>query len=213
MHIGDDKDAAFFPEPVLSPGGVMSLAFYHLPMLHLSSVDGRAAIQMIEKMPFSDRESIRMGYIPLDAVLSDHSKLRDVAESALVMSPDAQWGSLKLGCGTPPVRIAEGWFSLFHGVDAQPFGEGKYTMQYSAGFVVHDLERPHIIRYRSRNAVMVPEGPDETHGIVNDVVFPTAIEPIGERTYEFFYGMADARIGRARLELAEPFAGAEESAA
>ena len=49
-------------------------------------------------------------------------------------------------------------------------------MQYSAGFVVHDLERPHIVRYRSPRPVMVPEGIDETHGIVNNVVFPTAIE-------------------------------------
>lgn len=32
---GDDKDAAFFPEPVLSPTGRRSLAFYHRPMLHL----------------------------------------------------------------------------------------------------------------------------------------------------------------------------------
>src|SRR5579864_2902779 len=36
MHIGDDKDCAFFPEPVRSPAGVMSIAFYHRPMLHLS---------------------------------------------------------------------------------------------------------------------------------------------------------------------------------
>ena len=39
--------------------------FYHRPMLHLSSVDGRAAIPMIERMPFEDRESIRIAYVPL----------------------------------------------------------------------------------------------------------------------------------------------------
>jgi predicted GH43/DUF377 family glycosyl hydrolase len=60
---------------------------------------------------------------------------------------------------------------------------------------------------------MVPEGVDETHGIVNNVVFPTAIERYGDRSFEFFYGMADARVGRARLELAPPAEGAEESAA
>jgi predicted GH43/DUF377 family glycosyl hydrolase len=60
---------------------------------------------------------------------------------------------------------------------------------------------------------MVPEGPDETHGIVNNVVFPTAIDVLGERAFEFFYGMADARIGRARLQLAPPPAAAEEPAA
>ena len=78
-------------------------------------------------------------------------------------------------------------------------------MQYSAGFVVHDRERPHIVRYHSTAPAMVPEGIDETHGIVSNVVFPTAIDTIGERQYEFFYGMADARIGRARLTLGPAF--------
>src|SRR5271154_4858903 len=43
MADGDDKDAAFFPEPVRSPAGVESLAFYHRPMLRLSTLNGRAA--------------------------------------------------------------------------------------------------------------------------------------------------------------------------
>ena len=67
------------------------------------------------------------------------------------------------------------------------------------------------MRYRSQNPVMVPEGADETHGIVNNVVFPTAITERGERDYEFFYGMADARIGRASVSLAA--AAAEETVA
>jgi predicted GH43/DUF377 family glycosyl hydrolase len=111
------------------------------------------------------------------------------------------------------VRIAEGWLSMFHGVDAREVSPGKYAMQYSAGFVVHDIERPHIVRYRSPEPVMVPEGIDETHGIVNNVVFPTAICELGERSYEIYYGMADARVGRARVELAAPNAGVEEPAA
>jgi hypothetical protein len=45
-------------------------------------------------------------------------------------------------------------------------------------------------------------------------VFPTAIVACDQpRKFEFFYGMADARIGRARLQLAAPSEGAEESAA
>lgn len=210
---GDDKDGVFFPEPVISPNGVRSLAFYHRPMLRLSTMDGSSAVPTLLDLAPEERESIRIAYVPLDPVLADIRALLDVRESVLVLPPDSPWCRIKTGAGTPPLRIAEGWFSLFHGVDARPVGEGKFAMQYSAGFVVHDLQRPHIVRYRSHDPVMVPEGPDETHGIVNDVVFPTAIETIGERSYEFFYGMADARIGRARLDLAPPFAGAEESAA
>jgi predicted GH43/DUF377 family glycosyl hydrolase len=45
----------------------------------------------------------------------------------------------------------------------------------------------------------VPETPDELVGTVGNVVFPTAIESIEGKHY-VFYGMADAKIGVARLE-------------
>jgi beta-1,2-mannobiose phosphorylase / 1,2-beta-oligomannan phosphorylase len=210
---GDDKDGVFFPAPVTSPDGVRSIALYHRPMLRLSTMDGRGAIPTLLDLPPHDRESTRIAYIPLAPVKRDLRNLLDVRESSLVLIPDSPWCRIKTGAGTPPVRVDEGWFSLFHGVNARETQNGTYTMQYSAGFVVHDLERPHIVRYRSATPVMVPEGVDETHGIVSNVVFPTAISPLGERSYEFFYGMADARIGRARVDLARPLAALEESAA
>jgi predicted GH43/DUF377 family glycosyl hydrolase len=210
---GDDKDGVFFPEPVLSPSGVRSLALYHRPMLRLSTMDGRGAVSTLLELPPEKRECTRIAYIPLEDVQRDFSALLQVKESALVLVPDLPWCCIKTGAGTPPVRIAEGWFSLFHGVDAEEIAPGRYAMRYSAGIVVHDAERPHIVRYRSPTPVMVPEGIDETHGIVNDVVFPTALCEVGDRTYDVYYGMADARVGRARIELAAPNAGAGEPAA
>lgn len=212
LSAGDDKDAVFFPEPVVSPSGVRALAMYHRPMLKLSTLDGRAAIPTLLDLPPADRESTRIGYIPLEPVQRDVRALLNVTESALVLPPDAPWCRIKTGGGTPPVRIAEGWFSLFHGVDAVESGEGRWRMRYSAGFVIHDAERPHLVRYRSETPAMVPETPDETHGIVSNVVFPTAIDVRGDRLFEFYYGMADARIGRARLALAEPYAREEPAA-
>ncbi len=206
MHIGDDKDAAFFPEPVRSPKGVECLAFYHRPMLHLSAVDGRAAIPMIERLPFHDRESIRIGYVALEPVLKDRSNLLDVCESTLVMSPDAEWGSLKLGAGTPPVRIDEGWMSLFHAVDVVDDKSTKPKLKYSAGIMIHDLQRPHRLLYRSPKPVLAPESYQERKGIVDNVVFPTGIDPrpdIGPRTFDIYYGMADYSIGSARMTLGE----------
>ena len=49
--------------------------------------------------------------------------------------------------------------------------------------------------------LLAPERPDELVGTVGNVVFPTAIEPAvdGTRLY-VFYGMADDRIGVARLD-------------
>lgn len=202
--VGDDKDAAFFPEPVLSPSGVRSLAFYHRPMLHLSAVDGRAAIPMIERMPFEDRESIRIGYVPLEPVLADRTALLDVAESVQVMSPNEDWGSIKLGGGTPPVRIAEGWMSLYHAVDVLDYSGARPKFRYAAGIMIHDFEHPEHVIYRSPQPVLSPVGADETVGIVDNVVFPTGIDPrpdLGERIFDVYYGMADYKIGAARMRL------------
>ena len=205
LPAGDDKDAAFFPEPVLSPEGVLSLAMYHRPMIHVSAVDARAAIPIILGIPPSERECTRIAYIPLDAVLANRRNLLTIAESVLVLAPADAWGSLKNGAGTPPVRIAEGWLSFFHGVDPQVDGEGARTgMRYSAGIVIHDLERPDRVLYRSSQPVLVPETADERRGMVHNVVFPTAIDAApgsAEREYDVFYGMADSRIGRVRVQL------------
>jgi beta-1,2-mannobiose phosphorylase / 1,2-beta-oligomannan phosphorylase len=204
----DDKDAAFFPEPVISPNGVRCLAFYHRPMLHLSTVDGRAALPMIERMPFEDRESIRIAYVPLDGALEDRQNLVNVVESVQVLSPDEHWGSIKIGAGTPPVRIALGgtdvWMSVFHGVDLIDFDHGKPSLRYSAGIVIHDLERPDRILYRSPKPVLTPSADRECKGVVDNVVFPSGIDPrpdLGERVYDVYYGMSDYSVGAARFRV------------
>jgi predicted GH43/DUF377 family glycosyl hydrolase len=206
--VGDDKDAAFFPEPVLSPQGRRSLAFYHRPMLHLSSVDGRAAIPIIERMPFEDRESIRIAYVPLNPALKDRGNLCNVTESVQVLCPDAQWGSIKIGAGTPPVRITldgtDGWLSVFHGVDVIAGRGRRRSLRYSAGIVIHDLVRPDRILYRSPQPIMTPESARERRGVVDNVVFPSGIDPrpeLGERTYDVYYGMGDYSIGAARIRV------------
>jgi predicted GH43/DUF377 family glycosyl hydrolase len=210
---GDDKDGMFFPEPVYSPAGVLSIAFYHRPMLRLSTVNGRAAIPTLLEMAPEQRECTRIAYVPLGPVLDDIRAILNVQESALVLAPDGPWGRIKTGGGTPPVRIAEGWFSLYHAVDAVEVG-GRYHMIYSAGIVVHDIDRPHHVIYRSATPVLRPEGADELHGIVNNVVFPTAIDQRADRTFDVYYGMADAKIGRARCTLAPAFSAAvDENAA
>jgi predicted GH43/DUF377 family glycosyl hydrolase len=201
LPCGDDKDGAFFPEPVRSPKGVTSIAFYHRPMLHVSSLDGQAAVPIILGMPAQDRESTRIAYVPLDPVLADKRALLNVAESEIVLPPAPEWGHIKTGAGTPPVRVDDAWMSLYHAVDAEMQSNGAYAMCYSAGIVVHDLERPGIVRFRSPKPVLRPETPDERHGIVNDVVFPTGIDPRADGTFDVYYGMADACVGRARLRL------------
>ena len=70
-----------------------------------------------------------------------------------------------------------------------------------------DEKHPHLIRYRSPEPVLTPELPKEREGVVPNVVFPTAIDrrdDIGlPGRFDVYYGMADNRIGVARLDLPE----------
>lgn len=200
MPVGDDKDAVFFPEPVISPSGIKSLAFYHRPMLHISAVDGHAAIPTVLEMDPEDRECIRIAYIPLEAALRDRNNLLVATESVKVLIPDGHWGRIKNGAGTPPVRTKYGWLSLFHGVDAIEH-ENRITLCYSAGIVLHDLERPHIVLYRSPEPILTPDTIEERTGIVNNVVFPTGIDIKGKSSYDIYYGAADAKIARAHIDV------------
>ena len=207
MHFGEseerfaDKDAAFFPEPIRSPSGVQSLAFYHRPTLNVPIDDRKRAIEFLETLPPEKREAIAIGYVTLDTVHADISKLCDVAETHRLAIPAANWGAIKVGAGTPPVRIAEGWMAVIHGVDELKSPDGQVTLRYRAGVIVHDAERLERVIYRSKEPILDPELPDEVQGTVGNVVFPTGIDPRGERVFDIYYGMADYRIGRGRLRL------------
>jgi beta-1,2-mannobiose phosphorylase / 1,2-beta-oligomannan phosphorylase len=196
-----DKDAAFFPEPVISPSGVESLAFYHRPTLQLSVPDAKAALAAIEALPPSERESISIGYVPLDAVKADVSEICAVAETCRLALPPAHWGSIKVGAGAPPVRIDEGWLSVIHGVDQLEHPDGPSLLRYCAGVIINDARHVDRVVFRSPEPAFVPtEGP-ELHGAVGHVVFPTGIDPRGQREFDIYYGMADFEIGRGRLTL------------
>ena len=194
-----NKDAAFFPEPVLAPDGVPSLALYHRPMLH-ESVSGQAPIGFIRSLPPEKREVTCIAYVPLGPVLRDLTELTFAAHSVVVLPIGETWGLLKNGAGTPPVRTAAGWLSFFHGVDAIDRREGA-SLYYRAGIVIHDVERPDRIVYRSAEPFLEPEAIEERHGTVDDVVFPTGVDPRGDDTFDVYYGAADAKISRVRVRV------------
>jgi predicted GH43/DUF377 family glycosyl hydrolase len=66
---------------------------------------------------------------------------------------------------------------------------------------------PRVIRYRSPDPVLTPELPEERLGTVGNVVFPTGIDrrdDLGSPDrFDVYYGMADNRIGVARLDVPE----------
>jgi beta-1,2-mannobiose phosphorylase / 1,2-beta-oligomannan phosphorylase len=195
-----DKDPVFFPEPVMSPKGVKSLAFYHRPSAPWPS----ASTNNLRERRL--HEGISIGYIPLEPVLKNVTKLCEVSETHRLELPKANWGKIKVGGGTPPVRIEQGWLSVIHGVDLMEFESGACSLRYCAGLLVHDATRPARVLYRSPDPLFVPEVAGEIQGTVGRVVFPTGIDPrpdIAQGTYDIYYGMADFEIGRGRLTLGQ----------
>jgi predicted GH43/DUF377 family glycosyl hydrolase len=71
--------------------------------------------------------------------------------------------------------------------------------------MVLSKEHPQIIRYRSADPVLTPSLPQERDGAVANVVFPTGIDrrdDLGSPDrFDIYYGMADSRIGVARLDV------------
>ncbi|MBV8355452.1 MAG: glycosidase [Candidatus Eremiobacteraeota bacterium] len=198
-----DKDAAFFPEPVRSPGGVQALALYHRPTIQLSIADPQEALRAIEALPPQEREGIAIGYVPLEAVFEDLQALCTVIETHRVTLPEASWGLIKTGAGAPPVRLNEGWLAVIHGVDELDHPHHHGMLRYSAGIIVHDLNRLDRILYRSPKPLFVPEVRGEVRGTTNHVVFPTGIDRRSELEFDIYYGMADYEIGRGRLTLSD----------
>ncbi len=117
---------------------------------------------------------------------ADDGALTRFAQHRPVAFPAHRWEAAKIGAGPPPVRTPEGWLLLHHGVSAE--------LTYSAGALVLDPADITRVLARSREPLLQPETAEEREGIVGNVVFPTALD--GDDVY---YGMADARIGAARL--------------
>jgi predicted GH43/DUF377 family glycosyl hydrolase len=124
----------------------------------------------------------------------------------LVAMPEFAFEDLKIGAGPPPIRVEEGWLLIHHGVIGHvPDGFDPTTQQveYAAGAMLLDPADPSRVIGRTDTPILAPETADERDGVVSNVVFPTAIESIDGVRY-VFYGMADAKIGVARLDHTPP---------
>jgi predicted GH43/DUF377 family glycosyl hydrolase len=121
-------------------------------------------------------------------------------------APVAPWARLKVGAGTPPILTRHGWLVIYHGVsELTGPHEGTLHLCYSAGVMLLSREQPCEIRYRSAEPVLTPVLASERSGTVANVVFPTGIDrrdDLGSPDrFDVYYGMADSRIGVARLDL------------
>ena len=178
-------------------------------MLHRPLFPGTRPEETVRSSPSRDldigRESIWISYRPISMEAFQPSLQIHFSHHRLA-TPVSSWERLKIGCGTPPILTRHGWLIIYHGVSEAPKRNGdRRHLCYSAGAMILTKEHPQLIRYRSQEPILRPELPQERDGIVANVVFPTGIDrrdDIGAPDrFDVYYGMADSRIGVARLDL------------
>jgi predicted GH43/DUF377 family glycosyl hydrolase len=195
IQLVGNKDASFFPEPVLDPHGTRSFAILHRPTARIRLRLGDKELVMPPR-GHDKRESIWISYVAVDEVLADIANLTAVGRHEPLLAPKAPWEAVKLGGGAPPVRIPSGWLLTYHGVSQ--IGD---DLQYSMGIAILDAERPSHVLYRTPLPVLQPETDYERNGLTSNVVFPSATDRRTNGAIDVYYGAADRVIAAARITL------------
>jgi predicted GH43/DUF377 family glycosyl hydrolase len=199
LNLFHNKDTVFFPEPVTAPDGVAGLAVLHRPMWDLEETRPGQGTRPPAFLA-ETRQSIWISFVPLAAVLADRRALTTWSQHRFLAGPAYAFEELKIGGGPPPRRVPEGWLVIHHGVTGELVRafEQQQKVNYAAGAMILAADEPWRVVTRTTEPLLAAETEDERQGIVPNVVFPTAIEEVDGQPY-VFYGMADSKIGVARL--------------
>jgi beta-1,2-mannobiose phosphorylase / 1,2-beta-oligomannan phosphorylase len=200
LNLFPNKDVVVFPEPVPGPDGRPAYAMLHRPMWDLGWILGGDHTYLPAGVT-DDRPGIWISYAPVEEVARDVRALTHLRHHRVVAMPEYDYEALKIGAGPPPLRVDEGWLLIHHGVSGE-LAEGwapQTRVSYAAGAMLLDPADPAQVLARTAEPLLAPQTHEERTGLVPNVVFPTAIETIGEQRF-VFYGMADSAIGVARLD-------------
>ena len=206
VHVSN-KDASFFPVAIPNHAGKMQLGIIHRPLFP-GTLPEETCCQAARREVDIEHESIWISYCPLSLDGLEPHHLGLFNSHHRLASPVSPWERLKIGGGTPPILTRHGWLIVYHGVnEVEVSGINGLHLRYSAGVMVLSKEHPHVICYRSVEPVLTPLIPAERNGTVPNVVFPTGIDRRDDLglpdRFDVYYGMADNRIGVARLDLPE----------
>lgn len=101
------------------------------------------------------------------------------------------WQSTKIGPGPTPIETDEGWLLFYHGVLNSCNG-----FVYSVGAVLLDIDKPWIVKYRTKPYLLSPQTMYECIGDVPNVVFPCAtLNDADTGRITIYYGCADTVTG------------------
>lgn len=116
-----------------------------------------------------------------------------------VKGDDSAWQSTKIGAGPIPIETSEGWLMIYHGVLNSCNG-----FVYSFGAAILDLEKPWIVKYRTKPYLLSPQELYECVGDVPNVAFPCAALTDAETgRIAIYYGCADTVTGLAFAQVDE----------
>ena len=201
----NNKDASFFPVAIPNHAGKMQLGIIHRPLFP-DTVPEEAVCEAACREVDIEHESIWISYCPMGLDSPESHRFGLFNSHDRLASPVSPWERLKIGGGTPPILTRHGWMVVYHGVNevSEP-DSAELHLRYSAGVMILSKEHPREILYRSVKPVLTPELLNERSGIVPNVVFPTGIDRRDDLglpdRFDVYYGMADNRIGVARLDL------------
>ncbi len=201
LNLFPNKDAVFFPEPVPGPDGEPAYAMLHRPMWDLGWFRDGEGVHLPAGVT-DERPGIWVSYAPASEVERNLDSLVLQGDHRLVALSEHPFEALKIGAGPAPVRVDEGWLLIHHGVTGvieDPWEPQQQKVSYAAGALLLDPSDVSTVLDRSTEPMLTAETDDERSGIVPNVVFPTAIEEVAGVRY-VFYGMADTKIGVARLD-------------
>ncbi|WP_345322786.1 glycoside hydrolase family 130 protein [Novipirellula rosea] len=106
------------------------------------------------------------------------------------------WEGDRVGSGTPPILVDEGWLTLYHGSATSNIA--GTVGRYAAAALLLDRDDPACVIARSNEPIMTPATDYEKCGFVPNVVFPTAMLDVGNEL-QVFYGAADTSVAMTRF--------------
>ena len=201
----DNKDASIFPVAIPNHAGKMQLALLHRPLFPGTRPE-ETACQGASRIVDREHESIWISYCPMPPKgLTPHR-------------PGLFNSHHRLATPVSPWEIAENWRR--HSAHSDPARLADHLPRREQNGGAEQRRTPAVllgrgdgalegasalIRYRSTEPVLTPVLPQERHGTIANVVFPTGIDrrdDLGSPDrFDVYYGMADNRIGVARLDL------------
>ncbi len=199
----NNKDASVFPFSITSPKGHASIGMLHRPLFPGSTPEETVKDRESRKID-SHKESIWISYYNFgEDITFQYAKFTSNHRLAIPVEP---WENLKIGAGAPPLLTKHGWLIVYHGVHKLEGSiPSKPKLCYSAGVMILSEKDPQKVIYRSPEPILTPKLPEETIGTIANVVFPTGVDcrnDIGQpNRIDVYYGMADKRIGVAKMEI------------